>query len=85
MATRKVAPKHDSWLNMVEGFLSKMTRQMLRGICVKSKEELIGRVYKYFDEANEERLYFTGNITLMILMYRRRLLLIHFQLKSPVN
>jgi len=34
-------PKHGSWLNMVEGFFSKMTRQILRGIRVKSKEELI--------------------------------------------
>ena len=25
-------PKHGSWLNMVEGFFSKTTRQMLRGI-----------------------------------------------------
>lgn len=25
-------PKHGSWLNMVEGFFSKMTKQMLRGI-----------------------------------------------------
>ena len=33
-------PKHGSWLNMVEGFFSKMTRQMLRGIRVESKEEL---------------------------------------------
>ena len=33
-------PKHGSWLNMVEGFFSKMTRQMLKGIRVKSKEEL---------------------------------------------
>ena len=25
-------PKHGSWLNMIEGFFSKMTKQMLRGI-----------------------------------------------------
>ncbi|MBD5524119.1 MAG: IS630 family transposase, partial [Lachnospiraceae bacterium] len=42
----------------IEGFFSKMTRQMLRGIRVKSKEELIDRVYKYFDEANEEPAVF---------------------------
>ena len=30
-------PKHGSWLNMIEGFFSKMTKQMLRGIRVKSK------------------------------------------------
>ena len=51
-------PKHGSWLNMIEGFFSKMTRQMLHGIRVKSKEELIDRVYKYFDEANEEPVVF---------------------------
>lgn len=47
-------PKHGSWLNMVEGFFSKMTKQMLRGIRVKSKEELKERIYLYFDEINQE-------------------------------
>lgn len=51
-------PKHGSWLNMVEGFFSKMTRQMLRGIRVKSKEKLTNRIYKYFAEINEEPLVF---------------------------
>lgn len=51
-------PKHGSWLNMVEGFFSKMTRQMLRGIRVKSKDELANRIYKYFDEVNEEPVVF---------------------------
>lgn len=51
-------PKHGSWLNMVEGFFSKMTRQMLRGIRVKSKEELSDRIYKYFAEINEEPIVF---------------------------
>lgn len=46
-------PKHGSWLNMIEGFFGKMTRQMLRGIRVSSKQELIDRIYKYFDEVNE--------------------------------
>ena len=46
-------PKHGSWLNMIEGFFGKMTRQMLRGIRVSSKEELVERFYKYFDEVNE--------------------------------
>ena len=32
-------PKHASWLNLVEGFFSKMTKQMLKNIQVKSKEE----------------------------------------------
>lgn len=51
-------PKHGSWLNMVEGFFSKMTRQMLRGIRVKSKEELTNRIYKYFEEINEKPIVF---------------------------
>ena len=46
-------PKHGSWLNIIEGFFSKMTRQMLKGIRVSSKQELIDRIYKYFDEVNE--------------------------------
>ena len=51
-------PKHGSWLNMVEGFFSKMTCQMLRGIRVKSKEELTNRIYRYFAEINEEPIVF---------------------------
>lgn len=47
-------PKHGSWLNLVEGFFSKMTRQMLKGIRVKTRDELVERIYKYFEEANEE-------------------------------
>ena len=47
-------PKHGSWLNLVEGFFSKITRQMLRGIRVNKKEELVECIYKYFEEANAE-------------------------------
>lgn len=46
-------PKHGSWLNLVEGFFRKLTRQMLKGIRVKTKDELVQRIYKYFEEANE--------------------------------
>ena len=46
-------PTHGSWLNMIEGFFSKMTRQMLAGIRVISKEELSERILKYFDEINK--------------------------------
>ena len=45
-------PTHGSWLNMVEEFFSKMTRQMLNGIRVPSKDVLKDRIYKYFDEIN---------------------------------
>ena len=51
-------PKHGSWLNMVEGFFSKMTKQMLRGIRVKSKAELVDRIYLYFAEVNAEPVVF---------------------------
>ncbi len=47
-------PKHGSWLNLIEGFFSKMTRQMLKGIHVSSKEELVIRIYRYFEEVNAE-------------------------------
>ena len=47
-------PKHGSWLNLVEGFFSKLTRQFLKGIRVKTKEELVERIYKYFEEVNDE-------------------------------
>ena len=51
-------PKHASWLNLVESFFSKMTKQMLKGIRVKSKEELVHRIYIYFDEINAEPVVF---------------------------
>ena len=47
-------PTHTSWLNMIESFFSKMTKQMLKGIRVASKEELSERIYQYFDEINAE-------------------------------
>lgn len=47
-------PTHGSWLNLIESFFSKMTKQMLKGIRVNSKEELAERIYKYFDEVNAD-------------------------------
>jgi transposase len=46
-------PKHGSWLNLIEGFFSKLARQSLKGIRVKTKDELVERIYKYFKEINE--------------------------------
>ena len=46
-------PTHGSWLNMVEGFFSKLTKQMLGGIRVSGKEELESRIYQYFEEINK--------------------------------
>jgi transposase len=51
-------PKHGSWLNLIESFFSKMSRQMLKGIRVSSKDELAERIYKYFDDINENPVVF---------------------------
>ncbi len=51
-------PTHGSWLNIIETFFSKMTRQFLRGIRVNSIEELIQRLLKYLDEINETPVVF---------------------------
>lgn len=61
-------PKHGSWLNLIESFFGKMTRQCLRGIRVDSKQELIGRIYLYCDEVNAQPViyhwtYKTDDIT----------------------
>lgn len=47
-------PKHGSWLNLVEGFFSKMARSMLRHIRVASKAELKSRILAYLDDLNRE-------------------------------
>ncbi len=47
-------PKHGSWLDLVESFFGKVARTLLRGIRVKSKEELVERIQRYIDRLNEE-------------------------------
>ena len=47
-------PKHGSWLNLVEGFFSKMARSMLRQIRVASKAELKARILAYLDDVNSD-------------------------------
>ena len=47
-------PKHGSWLNIIESFFGKMSRAMLRGIRVSSREELAERIYAYIDEVNRD-------------------------------
>lgn len=51
-------PTHTSWLNMIESFFSKMTKQMLKGIRVNSKAELAERIYLYFDEINADPIVY---------------------------
>ena len=52
-------PKHGSWLNLVEGFFSKMARSVLRGIRVASKDELKARILAYLDDLNHEPIIHT--------------------------
>ena len=58
-------PKHGSWLNLVEGFFSKLARQSLKGIRVKTKDELVARIYKYFEEVNAEPVVLLDRICTM--------------------
>ena len=51
-------PKHASWLNIIESFFSKTTRSVLRGIRVKSKEEIIERISDYIDSVNQSPVVF---------------------------
>jgi len=52
-------PKHGSWLNLVEGFLSKMARSMLRHIRVAAKAELKSRILAYLVDVNSEPVVHT--------------------------
>ena len=52
-------PKHGSWLNLVEGFFSKMARSMLRHIRVASKLELKTRILAYLDDLNRDPVVHT--------------------------
>ena len=51
-------PTHGSWLNLIESFFGKMARTLLRGIRVKSKEELKTRIEMYLREVNQEPVVF---------------------------
>jgi len=51
-------PTHGSWLNLIENQFSKMTRSMLRGIRVASKQELVDRIHLYFAEINSDPVVF---------------------------
>jgi transposase len=47
-------PKHGSWLNLIEGFFSKLARSVLRHIRVTSKQELKKRLIQAVDYFNED-------------------------------
>ena len=57
-------PTYGSWLNLIESFFGKMARTLLRGIRVKSKEELKTRIERYLREVNEEPVIFRSKYKL---------------------
>jgi transposase len=52
-------PKHGSWLNLTEGFFSKLARSVLRYIRVESKQELKDRIMAAMDEFNRHPVVHT--------------------------
>jgi transposase len=52
-------PKHGSWLNLVEGFFSKLARSVLRYIRVASKQELKDRIVAAIDDINRDPVVHT--------------------------
>ena len=52
-------PKHGSWLNLVEGFFSKLARSVLRHIRVASKQELKDRLIAAIDHINRHPVVHT--------------------------
>jgi transposase len=57
-------PKHGSWLNLVEGFFSKLTRSVLRYIRVTSKQELKDRIMAAMDHFNQDPVVHTWSYKL---------------------
>ena len=57
-------PKHGSWLNLVEGFFSKLARSVLRHIRVASKQELKHRIMAAMDEFNRDPVVHTWSYRL---------------------
>jgi transposase len=52
-------PTHGSWLNLVEGFFSKLARSVLRHIRVTSKHELKERPIAFISDINREPIVHT--------------------------
>jgi transposase len=57
-------PKHGSWLNLVEGFFSKLARSILRHIRVASKQELKDRIIAAMDDINRHPVVHTWSYQL---------------------
>lgn len=57
-------PKHGSWLNLIEGFFSKLARSVLRHIRVASKQELKERIMATIDDVNQHPVVHTWSYKL---------------------
>jgi len=57
-------PKHGSWLNLIEGFFSKLARSVLRHIRVASVQELKDRLTAAIDHFNRNRVVNTWSYKL---------------------
>ncbi len=57
-------PTHGSWLNLLEGFFSKLARSVLRHIRVESKQELKDRIMAAMDEFNRHPVVHTWSYKL---------------------
>jgi transposase len=57
-------PKHGSWLNLIEGFFSKLARSVLRHIRVASKQELKDRIMQAMDHFNQNPVVHTWSYKL---------------------
>ena len=53
-------PKHGSWLNLIEGFFSKLARYVLRHIRVASKQELRDRIVAVINDSNINPSFIPG-------------------------
>ena len=57
-------PTHGSWLNLIEGFFSKLARSVLRHIRVTSKQELKDRIMAAIDDINRHPVVHTWSYKL---------------------
>ena len=57
-------PKHGSWLNLIEGFFSKLARSVLRHIRVASKQELKERILAAIEHFNQNPMVHTWSYKL---------------------
>jgi transposase len=57
--TLTFTPTHGSWLNLIEGFFSKLARSVLRYIRVRPKHELKERLTAFIADINSEPVVHT--------------------------